>query len=430
MTTKRFSPGRTWRRMRTVPGLGGHVASLVVFVALAVVVTGVMIGQSNATLPWSDQTTVKVEFDEVPGVTTASSQLVRIAGVEVGQITGSEATDHGTAVLTLTVEGQHKVYDNAHAVLRAVNPLNQMFVELNPGGPPGRPLGDGDVIPIAQTSRPVQADEVLSNFDQPAQLAIQDLLSQSDVALANAPQQFPQGIAATDKALVNLRPALEALATREEKLGQLVTSLGQIAQAAGGNQERALRLADATEQTLGVLAANDEQLRDAIKQLPGLYEQLTSAFDGTQRLTEQLDPTLDSLNAVSEELPGTLERLTETSATLGETVDAAQPVVTAAQPLVADLRPLVADVDLALDDILPITEALDADTRYVVDYLTEIQGFVYNTSSVFGIEDARAGIIRGHAVVPLPDGNALPGAGGGYAPTPEENGLPPIEGTN
>lgn len=422
--------GKAWRRLRTTPGLAGHVTATVALVIGAVVATGVMLSESGVSMPWQEQQTIKVEFEAAPGVTTESSQAVTIAGVEVGRITGSEPSDHGTAILSLAIDGEHTVYDNARAVLRAVNPLNQMFVELNPGGPPGHELPDDGVVPVAQTERPVQLDEVTKHVDAPTQQALSDLLSQADVALARAPQEFPPGLRATDATVRALQPVVSKLDERRETIRRLVTSLGQVAQAAGGNQDRALKLAEATQVTLQTLAEGDTQLRASIDQLPGVSDELRNALTGTQKLTEQLDPTLDNLRAVSGTLPDTLDRLHSTSRNLGATVDAAQPVVDRARPLVADLRPFVADVDVALDDVLPVTGALDKDTGYIVDYLTEIQAFVYNTSSVFGIEDARGGIIRGHAVVPLPDGGALPNSSPGtaYAPTPEESGMPSVGG--
>lgn len=418
---------KTLKRIRSVPGLFGYVVTLALFVALGLVATLIMVNQSASALPWQRTTTIKAEFAEVPAVTTKSSQQVRIAGVEVGKITDSEVTDRGTALLTMTLRGDQDVYDNAVAVLRAVNPLNQMYVNIDPGGPPGRRLRDGDTIPIGQTRRPIQTDEILSKFDSRAQAGITDLLAQSDVALASAPRDFAPGITAADKTLIDLRPAVAALDTRRDKLRQLVTNVGQIAQAIGGNQERAIRLADSTEQTLGVLAEHDNDLRSTLEQLPGLYGQLRRTFGATQQLTDQLDPTLDDLKAVSGDLPKTLDRFTDTVDTLGDTVKAAKPVTADGKHLVNDLRPFSNDLRHAADDVQPFTHAFQRITGQTTDYLTEIRAFVYNTSSVFGVQDKRSGIIRGHVIAPLPDGIGIPPGQGGptvYVPTPEESGIP------
>lgn len=418
-------------RVRSVPGLLGYVVTLFVFVALGLAATLIMVGESASALPWQRVTTIKAEFAEVPAVTTKSSQQVRIAGVEVGKITDSEVTDRGTALLTLSIRGDHPVYDNAVAVLRAVNPLNQMYVNIEPGGPPGQVLSDGGLIPVAQTRRPVQTDQILGKFDARAQAGITDLLAQSDVALANAPKDFAPGVAALDKTVVDLRPVMTALETRKQKLKELVTSVGQIAQAVGGNQERALRLAESTDTTLGVLGEHDADLRASLEQLPGLYGQLRRTFDATQDLTSQLDPTLDDLRAVSGELPETLDRFTDTVETLGETARAAKPVVADAKGVVSDLRPLSKDLQLAAEDLRPLARQFPRLTGQVTDYLTEINAFVFNTSSVFGVQDARSGIIRGHVVAPLPDGIGIPPGQGGptrYAPTPAESGIPYVKG--
>lgn len=425
MRSLRFSVGRKmWDRARTTPGLGGHIIALVLMIVLAVGAALTMVAQSNSQMPWAQQQEVKFEFEEVPGVTTASSQSVTIAGVKVGQIVDTETTDRGTAVLTLSIEGEHTIYDNAKAVLRAVNPLNQMYVEVNPGGPPGKQLADDAVVPASRTKRPVQVDEVTGHFREDTQQAISDMLRQADVALARAPEELPEGLAATDRTLESLRPAMEALDARQKNIRKLVTHVGDIADAIGGNHERALRLAEATDKTLSVLAANSKQLRGTLEQLPGLNEELRRSLSGTQKLTGQLDPTLDSLRKVSDELPSTLDKLTDMSGTLGDTVDSARPVVADATPLLRNLRPFANNANVALSDVLPVTAKLNSHTKDVVNNLTELQAFVFNTASVFGVQDARSGIIRGHAVAPLPDGNVVPGAGGGYVPTPAESGLP------
>ncbi|KLL11184.1 MULTISPECIES: MlaD family protein [Protofrankia] len=415
---------RRWERIRTVPGLGRDMTALAVLVVLGLVAAVIIQSQLSSTPPWANRSIVKAEFASVPGVNPTSSNQVTIAGVKVGKIADWSVSDHATAILTLEIEPGHPVYDNARAVVRPKNALNEMSVEINPGGPPGRVLPSGGLIPLKQTSRPIQADEVLSHLDDRTQLALTDLLVESDVALARSEKELPPGLAATDGTVTQLQPVVEALQTRREKISQLVTALSQISTAVGGNDQRVAQLATATQQTLETLAGNDGQLRDSLAQLPGLTDQLRRTLTSTQALTEQLDPTLDNLHSASGELPKTLERLESTVDELGNTVDAAKPVVSKARPVVADLRPMADDIDNSLINLRPISRNLDRDTQTVVSYLTDIQAFVYNTSSVFGAGDAQGSIIRGHLVVPLPAAGVLPKQPpNGYFPGPE-NGLP------
>jgi phospholipid/cholesterol/gamma-HCH transport system substrate-binding protein len=396
-----------WERLRTVPGLGRDVSALLVLIVMGVTSAAIIQAQLGFGL-FADHVRVRAEFAQVPGVNPESSNIVTIAGVKVGRVADWEATSRGTAILTLDLDKRHEVYANARAVVRPKNPLNETSVEINPGGPPAARLADNGLIPLAQTRRPVQADEVLSHLDQRSQLAITDLLVESDIALTRSADHLPGGLAATTETADTLKPVVESLQARREKIARLVTALSQIASSVGENDDRIARLASATEDTLGVLAGNDAAVRQTLEQLPGLGDQLRGALSSTQALTKQLDPTLTNLDKASGSLPAALERFESTVDGLGKTVDAAAPVVAKARPVVADLRPMAVDLDRSLIALRPVTSALDRDTRTVMSYLTDIRAFVYNTSSVFGAGDAEGGIVRGHLVVPLPGGGVLP----------------------
>lgn len=395
-------------RLKTVPGLGRDVSALAVLMVIGVVSAAIIKSYVGGSAPWSDETVVKAEFAQVPGLNLSSQSSVTMAGVRVGKVTDAEATDDGTALVTMTLDGTYDVYRDARAVLRPKNPLNEMQVELNPGTPAAGRLSGSARIPVSQTERPVQADEILDKLDERSQLAMTDLLLESDVALARAPQKLPGGLDATSGTLRSMQPVVEALQTRREKIAKLVTALGDVAHAVGENDERVARLATATQSTLSVLAESDGALKASLDQLPGLSQDLRRAMTSTQALTTQLDPTLDNLRKASDVLPGSLTRFESTVRNLGKTLESASPVLDRGRTVLADLRPLVANVNRSLGSIERITSPLDGDTRTVMSYLTDIQAFVYNTSSVFGAGDANGSIIRGHLVVPLPGGGVLP----------------------
>jgi phospholipid/cholesterol/gamma-HCH transport system substrate-binding protein len=425
VSKKRFNLALQWERVRTIPGLGRDVAALTFLVVMGLVAAVVIQTQLTPIAPWADHTVIKAEFSSVPGVNPDASTSVTIAGVKVGQITGSELTDHGTALLTLDVEGKPQVYDNARLVLRPKNPLNEMNVEINPGGPPGRLLHSGEIIPVGQTVRPVQADEVLQNLDTKAQQGLHDMLAESDVALARAPQELPGGLTAVTDTTVHLQPVVQALQTRRDKISQLVSALSEIAGAVGQNNERTTQLADSTQQTLDALSANDGALRSSLEQMPGLSDELRNALTSTQRLTKQLNPTLDNLKDASDKLPKALDRLQDTTDNVGDVVDSAGPALDRAKSVVGDLRPFVSDANDALEDLLPATDKLDRDTALLTSYLPQFAAFFYNTKSVFGAGDSQGTIIRGHVVAP-PGYFVVPQKSPNvYAPSPGENGNRP-----
>lgn len=417
---------RTWERIRTTPGLFRDVAAVAVLIVGAMVSLGIMYPKMTTAFPWENRATVRVEFPRVPGVNPNSSQKVTIAGVIVGQVVGWEATDRNTAVLELDIEGEHRIHQNARAVLRPKNVLNDMTVELNPGGPPAPALGKDEIIPESQTERPVQVDEILDNLPEKSQAAVASLLVQSDAALVRGPEQLAGGLRETQVTLDSVQPVMQSLATRREKIAQLTTGLARFAQALGRNDERAAKLVDSTQQALGVLGDNDAALRQSLDQLPGLNDNLRSAMTEVRPLTEQLNPTIDNLGDASKEFPEALDRFEDTLEQLDDTVDEAKPFVHEARPLVRDLRSFAKDAEAGLRDLDPVAKSLQKDTKTLVTYLENIRAFIYNTRSVFGAgEGPEKVIIRGFYVFRIPDGGGTVGGMGGYAPTAEDAGTSP-----
>lgn len=387
---------RGWERVRTEPGLGKNVLALVLIVLLGLGVGGFILSNQQANWPWQSRYLFSADFQASPAVSPGQGQEVRIAGVRVGDIREVSVSPDGRAArVKMAVEPGHTVYDNARLTLRPKSPLNEMYVELNPGKPPGKPLPEDGVLPVGNTQHPIQVDEVLGHLDDNTRAAVTSLLSESDTALVHAPDQLPPGLRTTDRVATDLRPVVEALQTRRQSIGQLVTSLSQISTATGKDDVRLTRLADSMQQTLGAVAGRNQELNAALGKLPGVGDELRRATGDVRQLSGQLDPTLRNIRGASGRLPDALSGLNGTVDQLGRTVDKAGPVVQQARPMVADLRPLVHDVKGSLVDVEAVTDRLDPATAMLMPYLTDLRAFVYNTNSVTSLQDANGGILRG-----------------------------------
>lgn len=392
-----------WQRVRTTPHLARDVVAVVVLIALGLVSAGYILAHYDTKWPWQDRFEFSASFERAPGISPAHNQEVRIAGVPVGDVTAAEPNSDGTARLTLSIKGEHPVYDNARLVVRTKNPINEMFVELNPGGPPGKPLAEGVTIPVTQTERAIQPFEALDKLDERSRNALTYLLDEADIALANAPEHLPGGLRAVDGTLTAFQPVVERLQTRRDLIRKLVTGLSRLSAAVGGDDARLARLATSLQGTLGVLTDRDAELSATLAQLPGLTGELRNALTETKGLTAELNPALDGLQAASHELPPALRRLVKTVDEANGLVDAAAPVVRKAGPVVADLRPIVSDVDTSLAQLAPITRHLPDATARIVPWMNDLAAFVYQTSSAFSLGDANGGLGRAHLTLKLND---------------------------
>lgn len=390
---------KNWERVRTEPGLKRNVVVMALLIVLATVAGSWVLGNQRFTAPWADRFELAAEFEAVPGVAPGNGQEVRMYGVIVGQITDARVNDEGRAELVMSLDPGHPVYEDARLVLRPKSPLNEMYVEIDPGTPEAGRVESGTTLPVTNTERPVQVDEVLGHLDDRARAALTTLLSEADVALASADRTLPAGLDETRDVAGDLRPVLAELEERRGRLATLVTALSDISSAVAADDERLTRLADGLSSTLGAVSGESGSLDAALAQLPALAGRLESSTRAVSRLTEQLDPTLREVHSAADVLPDALERVDSTVRRLRTTVDVARPTIAHARPLVADLRPAVADLRSALPVAARSTARLDPATAMLVKYLPDLGAFIVNTHSVTSMRDANGGILRGLLMV-------------------------------
>ena len=133
---------KNWERVRTEPGLKKNVIVMALLLVLATAAGSWVLGNQRFTAPWADRFELAAEFEAVPGVAPGNGQEVRMHGVIVGQITDARVNDAGRAELVMSLDPGHPVYENARLVLRPKSPLNEMYVEIDPGDFPVTTEGD------------------------------------------------------------------------------------------------------------------------------------------------------------------------------------------------------------------------------------------------------------------------------------------------
>lgn len=210
---------------------------------------------------------VKVEFDDVLDLVPQAA--VRVNDVPVGDVEKIDL-DGFHAVVTVRVKDSVKLPENAHAELRSTSLLGEKFVALEQppsGTPPVGQLKNGDVIPLANTGRNPEFEEVftalsallngggvaqiqtisveLSNALAGRESQVKDVLSQLvelTGSLDNSKQQIVRALESVDRlaarlaaqkgtlatALDDIPPALKVLADQRQDLTRVLTSLSKL----------------------------------------------------------------------------------------------------------------------------------------------------------------------------------------------------------
>lgn len=408
-----------YRQARNVPGLGSNLVVVIVVLAVGVTAAGFLLPHYDISFPWSNEYRFAAVIADAPGMRAATKHEVEIAGIQVGTVKELTPVAGGHARIEMAIDPTFKVYRNATLEVRERSPINDVEVALFPGDPKSGELPEGGTIPLTQTRTFQQPYQVLDKLDARTRAALPSLLGQADVALASASQDLPGGLRATNTTLDTLKPVVDALQKRRDSIQKLVTSLSDIAQAVGNNDQRLASLITSLQETLSVLDTKDAQLRATLSQLPGFTGDLQHAMTSATNLTTQLNPTLDDLNSASDRLPGALSKVTDTVEKARPLVESLQPVVSKAKPLAADLKPLVGDLHSTADDLKPTTGLLPDATARIAPWMPNLAAFVYHTSSSFSLADANGGLGRAQVTVDVTN------PAGGLKPQPlASNGSP------
>ncbi len=359
--------------------------------------------------PFATSYTINAPFTNVSGVQPGLGIPVNVAGVRVGQVTGS-ALQNGEGVLRLAIDPHvlPRVYANAIASLVPRTPLMDMQVQLSAGGPPGRPLSDGATLPITQTRTPVDSDQLLSVLDTDTRTYVQMLVSDLGTGLHGRGRDLGLLLRALSPTVAQTREIGDLLASRRGEISQIVHDLSRLTQALAGGDQQLGQVVAAGDRTLNALATQQAPLRASVAQLPGTLAAARTTLSHLTTFTHVLRPTLAALTPLAGRLPGLL-RNSRTLLSGGGVlpVAATRAFADASQPLAAVIGPTTRAVTAAIPPFVRIAgtvQRVTNTTAYVPDardqgYLYWFAWFVHNLNSVLSTQDAHGAVIRGLTLV-------------------------------
>lgn len=225
-------------------GLAGAVMLVLLYLTLG----QVQLGPSNH---------YSVLMTDVSGL--KSGDLVRVAGVQVGQVDGLQVVgssgDANEVKVDFHVADSQQLTDRTQVLVRYENLLGDRYLELAQDGPGGTPLAAGATIPATRATPALDLDTLLNGFHplfrglQPAQVN----------ELATNLIQTLQGQGGTVQSLLAQTASLtNGLADDSSTITSLITNLDSL---------------------LGHVNARDSQLRQTITQFRALVSGLAKDRD-------------------------------------------------------------------------------------------------------------------------------------------------------
>jgi phospholipid/cholesterol/gamma-HCH transport system substrate-binding protein len=339
----------------------------------------------------------------IPGSTT-----VRIAGVEVGTVTGAGLVD-GRPVLTLSLQQQYApIYRDASLRIRPVTALEDMYVDITSRGQKSAGvLAGNQVLPATQTASPVEISSVLDALDANTRGRLATLLDELGAGLNDGGAKLRASFEAIAPFLVVADRMSSALARRHVELARLVHNF------AGLSKELALRdtqlsgFVNNADATLGALARNNAPFAATIQQLPSTLQSMSSAFSQLRTAEGALDPALRSLGPVASALPSGLDALSRFSQNATPALNALRPAIKQLRPLARVLQPTSQALAGAFSQLQPEAPQLDRITTLAAKpaCLTYIGQFLNRVISLTKFGDGQNNIANARADVTVDIGS-------------------------
>lgn len=291
-----------------------RIKPLAAGLAVATVVSGCGFDAYDLPLPGGvdtgdDAYQVRIEFADVIDLVPMSS--VKVNDVSVGKVTDI-ALDGWHAVVTVELKGDVDLPDNATARLRQTSLLGEKFVSLSAPidrAPQGR-LEDGDLIPLSQTDRIPELEEVLS--------ALSLLLNGGGLAnVKTIVQELNNVMAGREPQIRSLLTELTTFVGQlDDNKGDVVTALRKVNNLSIEINEQKQAIIDALDTLPGALESLDQQRTDLVKMLDALSRLsavgtrvIRDSKFNTLRNLQSLMPILTQLSNTGAALPQSLELL-------------------------------------------------------------------------------------------------------------------------
>ncbi len=267
-------------------------------IVLAVLVVIAFLGFTKD-IPFTKGFRVKGVFQSAVSIRVNSP--VRIAGVNVGKVKSVErkaGTNFSLVTMEIKKDGLPIHKDATMKIRPRIFLEGNFFVDVKPGTPATPKIGDGDTIPVTQTSSPVQFDEVLSALNADTRQNLQKLLGGLGTGLTYKPSaaqdtgadpvaRGQSGAESLNDSLKYGKSAFRGtalvtdafLGTQNHDLSRLIAGLSKVTEGLGRNEAQLKDLVTNFNTTVAATASEATNLRTSIRLLAPTLQNANRAFD-------------------------------------------------------------------------------------------------------------------------------------------------------
>jgi len=380
-----------------------------VLILLALMVVGTAAGfyillQQRLPNPFQTFYPVNAEFSSAAAVVPGLGEPVNVAGVHVGEITGT-SLQNGRGILHMEID-PHKLkqlYADASADLVPNTPLKDMQVNISPGTAKAGVLRHGATIPVSQTTTPVDSDDLLDSLDADTRTWFTSLVTELNNGTTGRGKDIRALLMNLGPTTQQLRTIGDLLAARRDALSQIVHNLGVLTKATSQKDSQLQTAVRAGDETVHALASQNVALEQSIVRLPAVLNTTRNTLADVTTFANVLGPTATALIPTAKKLPTTLKQsrtLFQGAALLP--LNEIKPFVSAVVPLAKQLPPLTKDLSKAAPALTDSFKVLAYVTNEIAydgggknpGFLYWLSWFAHNADSFISNSDANGPVWR------------------------------------
>jgi phospholipid/cholesterol/gamma-HCH transport system substrate-binding protein len=334
--------------MRSVSGVGRVAAVAAVFVAALLV--GIFLFTSVGGGGYS----VKADF--INAGQLVNGNLVEVAGVKAGSVTGISITPNGQARITMKIDGGYKPLPRGtRAVIRMASQtgIANRYIELDmPGGAKHATIPNGGQIASDQTTTAVDLDQLFNTLDPSTRKALQGFFKGSAEQFKGVTKEANVGLHYLNPALATSSRLFNELNRDTPVLEHFIGDSANLVTAVAQKRDDLSALVGNLNTTMRAIGNEKASLADAIGRLPDFMRQANTTFVNVRGALTDVNPLVNASKPVAKKLKPFLAQV--------------QPLARDAKPTVAALNTVIARTGVD-NDLVDLTKTLTPLAHIAVD---------------------------------------------------------------
>jgi virulence factor Mce-like protein len=369
-----------------------RIVSMVLFAMSCIGLLLFLWVEFGGTVPFNPQGyRVKVAFPYAQQL--ASQSDVRIAGVSVGKVVGTQLDPRGNrTIATLQLSNQYApIRSDAQAMLRLKTILGETYVELQPGSPSAPALRDGGLLARSHVTQSVQLDDIFGAFDPATRRAFQQWNQQLATAIRRNDQNLNSVLGNLPTFAADATDILRVLDIEHSSVVRLAQNGGTVFAALTRDQNALRNLITTGETTFATTAAQNNSLALAFQRFPAFLDQTKATMVRLKSFSLDTDPLLIALQPAINDLAPTLHSVRLLSAPLRHLFVQLGPLITVSKtglPAIADTlrgaKPLLGELGPFLEQLNPIFTWLSLHQQLISDFIYNGAAPIASTTTSIG----------------------------------------------